>query len=31
MYFNYRTNIALCCSQYYRVNMVRNNFTIFTI
>jgi len=31
MYFNYRTNIALCCSQYYRVNMVRINFTIFTI
>ena len=30
-YFNYRTNIALCCSQYYRVNIVRINFTIFTI
>jgi len=28
MYFNYRTNIALCCSQYYKVNI---KFTIFTI
>jgi len=26
MYFNYRNNTALCCSQYYRVNMVRINF-----
>jgi len=31
MYSNYRTNIALCCSQYYRVNIVWFNFTIFTI
>jgi len=31
MYFNYRTDIALCCSQYHRVDMVRINFTIFTI
>jgi len=31
MYFIHRTNIALCCSQYYRVNTVRVNFTIFTI
>jgi len=31
MYFNYRTNIALCCSHYCRVNTVRINFTIFTI
>jgi len=31
MYFNYRTNIALCGSQYYRVNLVRIHFTIFTI
>jgi len=28
MYFNYRTHIALYCSLYYRVNMVRINFTI---
>jgi len=26
MSFNYRIIIALCCSQYYRVNMVRVNF-----
>ena len=31
MYFNYRTYIALCCSQYYRVNMARITFTILTI
>jgi len=31
MYFNYPIITALCYSQYYRVNMVRINFTIFTI
>jgi len=31
MYFKYRTYKALFCSQYYRVNTVRINFTIFTI
>jgi len=31
MYFNYRINIALCCSQYYRLNMERINFVKFTI
>jgi len=31
MSFKYRTYIALFCSQYYRVNKVRINFTIFTI
>jgi len=31
MYFNYRNNIALFWSQYYRVNLVPINFTIFTI
>jgi len=31
MYFKYRTYLALFCLQYYRVNKVRINFTIFTI